>query len=131
MRMMLIAGLLLSMAGGAAAQEGDPEAGEKIFRRCQACHAVGEGAANKVGPRLNGVVGAEWGHVDDYDFSKVIIEGRDAGKVWDVETLDAFLTNPREVAPGTKMIFPGLRKEEERANVIAYLAQFGPDGTTQ
>ena len=84
---------------------------------------------NKVGPRLNGVVGASWGHVDDYKFSPALLEGKEAGKTWDAETLSAYLEAPKKVIPKGKMAFAGLKKDDERADVIAYLAQFNADGT--
>lgn len=119
-----LAAAILFVGTFAAHAQGDAEAGEQVFRRCQSCHDVGEGAQSKVGPILNGVVGAEWAHRNDYTYSDGMQEGAAGGKVWDEETLDAFLLNPREIVPGTKMVFPGLRNEEQRADVIAYLATF-------
>lgn len=109
----------------ATAQEvtGDAEAGERVFNKCQACHVV-EQEQNRVGPHLNGVIGREAGAVEGYSYSPALQKLADEGVVWDQEALSAYLENPREYAPGTKMIFPGLKKEEERQNVIAYLAQF-------
>lgn len=106
---------------------GDPAAGETVFRRCQACHAVGEGAENKVGPELNGVVGRVPGTLESYNYSNAMKSFGETN-VWDAETLHAFLSNPRKVVQGTKMAFPGLRKEEELNNIIAYLAQFDETG---
>ena len=88
-----------------------------MFRKCQACHKVEDGQ-NGVGPHLYGVVGREIAAVDGYSYSDAL-SGKDGA--WDAAALDAFLANPREWAPGTKMSFAGLRKEDERANVIAYL----------
>lgn len=109
----------------ATAQEvtGDPQVGERVFNKCQACHVV-EQEQNRVGPHLNGVIGREAGAVEGYSYSPALQKLADEGVVWDQEALSAYLENPREYAPGTKMIFPGLKKEEERQNVIAYLAQF-------
>lgn len=128
-RLVLLAGAALLAASASAQAEGDAAAGEKVFRKCMACHAVGEGAKNKVGPNLNGVVDAGWGHVDDFKYSKPLLEGKEAGKVWDKATLDAYLTNPKDIIPKGKMAFAGLKKEDERADVIAYLAQFALDGS--
>ncbi|MCX2723900.1 c-type cytochrome [Roseibium salinum] len=129
-RLLMIAGTaLLAMTVQASAQ-GDAEKGEKVFRKCGACHAVGPDAKNKVGPQLNGVVGRQWGTVEDYKYSKALLELGE-GKVWDEETLSAYLEKPKDVIPGGKMAFAGLRKEEDRADVIAYLAQFNEDGTTK
>ncbi|WP_227271956.1 c-type cytochrome [Roseobacter weihaiensis] len=108
---------------------GDAAAGEKVFRKCKACHAVGEGAENKVGPVLNGVFGGAIAAVPDFGYSDVLMELGADGKTWTVEEMDAFLKKPRDYAKGTKMSFAGLRKEEDRANVIAYLASFPAEGS--
>jgi len=105
--------------------EGDAEAGEKVFRKCKACHAVGEGAENKIGPVLNGVVGRDVASNPDFKYSDALTEIGGAGTAWTPEELSAFLEKPRDYAKGTKMAFAGLRKEDDRMNVIAYLATFG------
>lgn len=122
-RLMMIAGTALLALTVQASAEGDPAKGEKVFKKCKACHAVGPDAKNKVGPMLNGIVDNSWGAVENYKYSKSLIALGD-GKVWDVETLDAYLTKPKDVIPKGKMAFAGLRKEDDRANVIAYLATF-------
>ncbi len=109
---------------GQAVADGDPAAGEKVFKKCQACHAVGEGAKNKVGPSLNGVVGSPAGQVEDFKYSANLLELAEGGLVWDEETLTAYLHKPKDVVPKTKMSFAGLRKDEDVANVIAYLKTF-------
>jgi cytochrome c len=126
-----IACLILAVAsvGPALAQEGDASKGEGVFKKCMACHAVGAGAKPKVGPPLNGVVGGKWAHYEGYAYSKVLKDGQAAGKVWDDATLSSFLENPKAAAPGTKMAFPGLKKPEDRADVIAYLKAFLLDGS--
>ncbi|GAA0779046.1 cytochrome c family protein [Roseibium denhamense] len=129
-RFLIVAGVLLA-TGAYAHADGDPAAGEKVFRKCQACHMVGPDAKNRVGPVLNGIVGNNWGTVEGFKYSASLVEGAEAGRVWDAETLDAFLTKPRDVVPKTKMAFAGLRKEKDRTDMIAYLAQFAPDGSTQ
>jgi cytochrome c len=129
-RLLIIAGTVLLAVTAQASAEGDPAKGERVFKKCAACHAVGADAKNKVGPQLNGIVGRAWGQVEDYKYSNNLIELGD-GKVWDEETLDAYLTKPKDVIPKGKMAFAGLRKEEERADVIAYLAQYKEDGTTE
>lgn len=106
---------------------GDAEAGEKVFRKCKACHAVGEGAENKVGPVLNGIVDRPMASVEGFGYSDVLTEMAAEGKTWTPDELAAFLEKPRNYAKGTKMSFAGLRKEDERTNVIAYLATF-PEG---
>lgn len=112
-----------------ASAEGDPDAGAKVFRKCKACHAVGEGAENKVGPALNGIVGRQAATVADFGYSPALIELSEGGLVWTPEELDAFLTKPRDYAKGIKMTFAGLRKEEDRVNIIAYLATFPDEGS--
>lgn len=129
-RLLMIAGTALLALTVQASAEGDPEKGGKVFKKCAACHAVGEGAKNKVGPQLNGVVDRPWGAVEGYKYSKSLVEMGD-GKVWDVESLDVYLTKPRDFIKKGKMAFAGLRKEQDRADVIAYLAQFKEDGTTE
>ncbi|MFK7881818.1 c-type cytochrome [Roseobacter sp.] len=108
---------------------GDAEAGEKVFRKCKACHAVGEGAENKVGPALNGVVGRAIASGEGFGYSDVLVGLGGEGKTWTPEELDAFLEKPRNYAKGTKMSFAGLRKEDDRKNVIAYLASFSGEGS--
>ena len=108
----------------AFAQDGDAAEGEKVFRRCMACHAVGEGAQNKVGPMLNGIVGRAAGSVEGFSYSDALMAKAEEGLVWSAEEIDAFITNPKDYLPGTKMSYPGLRGEDDRANVIAYLATF-------
>lgn len=107
---------LMATAGGDAAR------GEKVFNKCKACHMVGDGAQNRVGPVLNGVVGRPVASVGDFSYSDTLKKMGASGAVWTAEELAKFLENPRDYAKGTKMAFPGLRKEEERADVIAYLA---------
>ncbi|QFU09059.1 Cytochrome c2 [Rhodobacteraceae bacterium THAF1] len=97
------------------------EAGSKVFRQCQACHAVGEGAANKVGPQLNGVVGRTAGSVEDFRYSNAMMDANAEGLIWNAETLGAYLEDPRGYMKGTKMSYRGLRAEEDRAAIIAFL----------
>ncbi|QFT60828.1 Cytochrome c2 precursor (plasmid) [Sulfitobacter sp. THAF37] len=119
----LLTTAILTMPLSALA-EGDAEKGEKVFRKCRACHEVGPEAKDKSGPALNGIVGAAAGASPDFGYSKAMKEAAETGLIWDEASLAAFLTKPREFLKGTKMSFPGLRKEADAANVIAYLAQF-------
>ncbi|WP_181707848.1 c-type cytochrome [Chthonobacter rhizosphaerae] len=122
--LVLAAALLASFATGAHAQ-GDAAKGEKVFKKCQACHAVGPDAKNKVGPHLNNVVGAPIGkHAEGFKYSEALSSLGDSGKVWDEASLSEWLKNPKAFAPGNKMAFAGLKKEDEVADVIAYLATF-------
>ena len=99
---------------------GDVNAGEKIFKKCAACHSINQGGANKIGPALYNVVGRKIGGVADYKYSKAFVE---YGKEWNFEELNGFLTKPSKWIKGTKMAYAGLRKEEDRASVIKYLNQ--------
>ncbi|WP_108817908.1 c-type cytochrome [Pseudovibrio sp. Alg231-02] len=125
----VVAALALLLSSGAAFAEGDVAKGAKVFKKCKACHAVGEKAKNKVGPQLNGIVGTGWGEVEGYKYSKPLLAGKEEGKAWDEATLDAYLTKPKKVIPKGKMAFAGLKKEKQRQDVIAYLAQFNKDGS--
>jgi cytochrome c len=115
--------LLVAMTGSLRAQ--DAAAGEKDFVVCRACHQIGPAAKVTVGPVLNGVVGRKAGTYPGYQYSEA---NRDSGLTWTAEELDKYLASPQKVVPRTKMIFPGLKDEQKRKNVIAYLEQFGPDG---
>jgi cytochrome c len=119
-----IAGAALIASVGAAAAQ-DAAAGEKVFAKCKICHQIGEGAKNLVGPALNGVVGRKAGTYPDYHYSDA---NKNSGITWDEATLKEYLRDPKAKVPGTKMVFPGLKSDEDIANVIAYLKQFGPDG---
>ncbi|KKL47640.1 hypothetical protein LCGC14_2333500, partial [marine sediment metagenome] len=88
---------------------------------CAACHKVGEGARNGVGPQLNGIVGRAIGGLEDYSYSGVFEEAHAAGDVWTPENLAAFLEDPRGTMKGTKMGFSGLRKEKDQQAVVEYL----------
>lgn len=96
-------------------------AGEKVFGKCKACHQLGDGAKNRTGPVLNGIVGAEIAAVDGFKYSKTLAEMEGA---WTAENLAAFLENPRGFAKGTKMSFAGLKSDDDIAAVTAYLSTF-------
>jgi cytochrome c len=113
------------VVGAGAARAQDATAGEQVFKKCHACHNVGEGAHNAVGPVLNGVVGRPAGTYPGYNYSDA---NKNSGLTWDEATLTVYLRDPRAEVPGTKMSFAGLASDKEIANVIAYLKQFGPDG---
>ena len=99
-------------------------AGEKVFRKCSACHTVGDGARNGTGPHLNGVMGRTIGSLDGFRYSGVFATALEEGRVWDEATLAAFLANPRESMKGTRMAFSGLRNEDDIAAITAYLSTF-------
>ena len=115
--------MIIAMVVGltAEAYAGDIKAGEKVFKKCKACHVVGE-EKNKTGPHLVGIIGRPAASVESYTkYSKAM---KASGLVWDEETLDGYLKNPRKFLKGTKMAFAGLKKEKDRKNVIAYLKSF-------
>ena len=112
--------MVMAAAALPAFAEGDAEKGEKVFKKCKACHAVGEGAKNKVGPELNGIMDAPAGQKEGFKYSAAM---KDSGIVWDEATMDSFLAKPKEVVPKTRMAFPGLKKEQDRMDLIAYLKE--------
>lgn len=126
---------MVGSAGIATAQDAqayidaDAEAGAAVFRQCSACHVVGENAANRVGPQLNGIVGREWGAIEGFNYSDSHVEaGETQGGVWTVAIMSEYLQNPRAMVQRTRMAFGGLRQEAQIQNVIKYLAGFDADG---
>ncbi|MEW9918974.1 c-type cytochrome [Marimonas sp. MJW-29] len=105
-------------AGGDAALV---DAGEKVFRKCKSCHQIGAGAKNRSGPQLNGVMGRQMAAVEDFKYSNVFNTAGEEGRVWDEDSMAAFLANPKEYMNGTKMGFAGLKSDEDIEAVIAYL----------
>jgi cytochrome c len=99
---------------------GDVASGEKIFKKCAACHSLNKGGKNKIGPALYNVVGRAVGGVDNYKYSKALTS---YGKEWTFAELNGFLQKPASYLKGTKMSYAGLRKEKDRASVIKYLNQ--------
>jgi cytochrome c len=97
---------------------GDIASGEKIFKKCAACHSIIKGGKNAIGPALYNVVGRKVGSIDDYKYSKALASYE---KEWTLEELNGYLTKPAKWIKGTKMAFAGLRKEADRASVIKYL----------
>ena len=99
---------------------GDISSGEKIFKKCAACHSIVKGGKNKIGPALYNVVGRQVGGVSDYKYSKALAKYE---KTWTFEELNGFLLKPAKWIKGTKMAYAGLRKEKDRASIIKYLNQ--------
>ena len=97
---------------------GDAVSGEKIFKKCAACHSINKGGKNKIGPALYSVVGRKVGDINDYKYSKALAT---YGKKWTFEELNGFLIKPAKWVKGTKMAYAGLRKEKDRASIIKYL----------
>ncbi|GGF60239.1 cytochrome c [Azorhizobium oxalatiphilum] len=129
MKRMILAVLALAATTVAASADPDVAKGEQSFKKCMACHAVGPDAKAKVGPPLNGILGAKWAHFEGYAYSQDIKDGAAAGKVWDEATLNDYLTNPKVLAPKGKMAFVGIKNDAERADLIAFLSQFNADGS--
>ena len=122
----LSAAAVLALASSSAFAAGDPEAGQKVFTKCAACHKVGPGAKNGVGPELNGLAGRHSGSVEGYAYSDA---NKNSGITWNEAKFKEYITAPQKVVPGTKMTFPGLPNEADRDNVWAYLSQFKADGS--
>lgn len=99
--------------------------GETVFRACAACHEIGEGARNRVGPHLNGTIGMTVGTHEGFRYSPALRQAGESGMVWDEETLAAYLSDPRGFIPGNRMAFQGLRSEEDIMAVIAYMQATG------
>lgn len=119
------AAALFAAVTSAAAQ--DAALGEKVFARCKACHAVGEGAKNRVGPHLNELFGRTAGSIEGFKYSPAMTKAGEGGLVWGDESLAEFLAKPKDLVKGTKMAFAGLKKEDEIANLTAYLKTFSAD----
>jgi cytochrome c len=117
--------VIASAAAGTAALAQDVDAGKTSFNKCMACHAIGEGAKNKVGPEQNGLDGRKAGTVEGYSYSDA---NKNSGITWNKEQFLDYIKDPRAKIPGTKMIFAGIKNETEAANLWAFLAQFDKDG---
>ncbi|MCS6890015.1 MAG: cytochrome c family protein [Rhodovarius sp.] len=105
----------------ALAQEGDVEAGQRVFAQCRACHTINEGGRNGVGPNLWNVYGRPAGQVPGFRYSSALQQAAQQGLVWNEENLRRYLANPRDLIPGGSMAFAGIRNPEQLTNVIAYM----------
>ncbi len=119
--MILMTSAAMAQSDGAA---GDPARGAKIFRMCMACHTVKKGGPNRIGPNLHGVVGRKIASVPGFNYSPALKKHEG---VWDEKTLDAWLANPRQFAPGNRMAFAGVRRPQDRKDLIAYLKSMSED----
>jgi cytochrome c len=102
----------------------DAANGEDVFKKCRTCHQVGDAAKNSVGPILNGIVGRSAGTIEGFVYSPANKEAGSKGLVWSEENLFKYLENPVAFMPKTKMIFPGIKDEQDRKDLIAYLKKF-------
>ena len=99
----------------------DADNGAEVFKRCRACHEVGDKAKNKVGPILNGIVGRKAGTIEGFNYSDANKKAGADGWVWTEEKMMEYLLNPRAAMPGNKMAYAGLKDEQDRKDLIAYL----------
>jgi cytochrome c len=126
LKWVVAAGALLALPTMASAQ--DAEAGKKVFTKCAPCHAIGPGAKNKVGPELNGILDRAAASVEGFAYSDAL---KKSGLKWDDANLHKWLESPKALVPGTKMVFPGVKDETERDDLIAYIESFNADGTNK
>ena len=117
------AALIVASAGVTLAQ--DAEKGATVFKKCAVCHKIGPGAANLVGPELNGLDGRHSGSVPNFSYSDA---NKNSGIVWNEGTFEDYINDPRAKIPGTKMIFAGIKNEQEAKDLWAYIKQFDAQG---
>ena len=122
----LTAVLIAAVSVPAMAQ--DAQKGKTVFNVCLACHTIGPGAQNKIGPELNGLDGRKAGTVSNFDYSGA---NKSSGIVWNEETFEDYIKNPAAKLPGTKMIFPGIKNEQQEKDLWAYISQFDSDGNSK
>ncbi len=120
----ILTAALLAEFDAAPAQDG--AAGKAVFGKCQACHAVGTGAKNKLGPELNGLAGRKAGAVAGYQYSPAL---KTSGFAWDQASFAAFMQDPKTKVPGNKMAFASMKDQAEIASLWAYLTRFNTDGS--
>jgi cytochrome c len=124
--MIRIVVVALALVGsGASALAQDLAAGEQSFKKCLPCHAVGEGAKNKVGPLLNGLEGRKSGTIEGFTYTEA---NKNSGLTWDEAVFRDYIKDPRAKIPGTKMIFAGVKNEKEISDLWAYMRQFDAEG---
>ena len=122
----LTAVLIAAVSVPAMAQ--DAQKGKTVFNVCLACHTIGPGAQNKIGPELNGLDGRKAGTAANFDYSDA---NKNSGIVWNEETFEDYIKNPAAKVPGTKMIFPGIKNEQQEKDLWAYISQFDSDGNSK
>ena len=123
----LAAAMVVTVAA-AEARAQDAAAGAKVFNQCRACHQVGESAKNLIGPKLNGLFGRKAGSVEGFNYSQA---NKDSGITWDEATFTTYIKDPKARIPGTKMVYAGLKSDQQIADLIAFLKQYDADGKTK
>ena len=126
LRLLCFAGLITALPTIAAAQSA--EDGKSVFNKCRACHQIGPGARNLVGPSLNGLIGRKAGTVEGFNYSEA---NKNSGITWDEATFREYIKNPKAKIPNTKMVFPGLSDEKDINDLLAFLEQYSGDGKTK
>jgi cytochrome c len=127
MKRILLAATAAALAAATApAAAQDAAAGQRVFNQCRACHTIEAGGRNGVGPNLHGVVGRKAASVEGFRYSPNMRELAEGGLTWTEENLDKYLTNPKSLVPRGSMAFAGLRNEQQRRDLIAYLKQNSP-----
>ena len=124
MKKLIAATMLIATSTGASLAQ-DVEKGANVFKQCQACHSIGPGAKNKVGPELNGLDSRAAGTVPNFNYSDA---NRNSRVVWNEENFKAYVKYPRAFVPDTKMIFPGLKDQQQVNDLWAYVKQFDAGG---
>jgi len=120
--------VITSSAATSAALAQDVAAGKTSFNKCMACHAIGAGARNKVGPELNGLDGRKSGTAPDYSYSDA---NKNSGITWNEGEFKDYIKDPKAKIPGTKMAFAGIKNEKEINDLWAFIAQYDKDGKTK
>jgi cytochrome c len=128
MRTILIIAAIAILISAENSLAQDAQKGQMVFNMCLPCHSIGPGAQNKVGPELNGLDGRHSGSVPNFSYSDA---NKNSGIVWNEETFKKYIQNPQGVVPGTKMIFPGVKNEQQVNDLWAYVSQFNADGSTK
>ena len=124
MKKLMVATALLAVSSATGSAR-DPEKGANVFKKCTPCHAIGPGAATKVGPELNGLDGRHSGSVAGYSYSEA---NKNSGILWDEANFKEYIKDPRAKIPGTKMVFAGVKNEQEVNDLWAYIKQYDAEG---